>query len=90
MYYADNPNKAIADGIDTTQLAVISNISGTVCELDKTESEVVDECYNVGIFYGGDNTQEGRTVGQGSDIFKAIKEGCSTEGFFCGHDNANT
>ncbi len=90
MYYASNTERAILDGVDVSSFAPISSVTGKVQEADKNDDELMDSTYKVGIFYGGENSQEGRTNGQGSDIFEAIKSGNVTEGVFCGHDHVNT
>ena len=90
MYYKANTEVAKAQGVDTSKLLPASNVSGVVCENDKSADELIDDNYSVGIFYGGENSQEGRTSGQGSSIFAALKAQGITEAVYCGHDHVNT
>ncbi len=82
LYYANELaiGNAIPPEIDPATLGVASNVSGVVREAPKTEEELIDAGYRVGIFYQGKNT----------GLFAAAEELGSTKGMFFGHDHVNT
>ncbi len=66
----------------------IRNVSGVVCETEKSASECVfgDEGYTVGVYYQGN--AEG--VADHPDVFQYVKNSNCTKAIFCGHDHTNT
>ncbi len=82
MYYADILAKGgtLPEGVDASALKSASGVTGIVAESDKNPTELMDEGYNVGIFYQGKNT----------GMFDKIKQLNCTKAVFAGHDHVNT
>lgn len=72
-------------GLDTDD---IDDVKGTICESDKSESEMVpgDDGYTVGIFYQGNF----ENAADHPNVFEYIKNSNCTKAVFCGHDHVNT
>ncbi|HPG91945.1 MAG TPA: metallophosphoesterase [Clostridia bacterium] len=90
LYYAIDTDRAVLDGIDMSQIGVVSDVSGYIFENDKSGNDVLDDGYTLGVYYGAENIGENKPSGSESDIFAAIKDGGITEAIFCGHDHVNT
>ena len=76
MYYKSNGIDSIGEDI----FLPVRELEGTVCEDNKDPEECIDEGYEVGIFYQGENT----------GLYALADELGSTDAMFVGHDHVNT
>lgn len=90
LYYAIDAERALIDGIDMSQIAAVSGVSGFIFENDKGGNDVLDNGYTIGVCYGAENIGENKPSGSESNIFNAIKASGVTEAIYCGHDHVNT
>ena len=82
MYYASRlqNGNTLPEEIDPSVLLDVGGVHGIIGEEPKDPGELIDEGYDVGIFYQGKNT----------GLFDAVRELGSTSGIFVGHDHMNT